>query len=284
MGYTPQLSLPVPSLAGLSFKRQVSLLKRTGFSGIELFMFPYAVQRLARYQAIAKEADMRLSLHQPWSYTEGQVFLNRILDAVGFLPKDGYRLEPIVRNGNGELFVTYCDRLDEAKALGKTGSPVMIAFQTACAWKGSGESRTHRVSYQWFVEHILPTDMPIVFDTFHVLEWQKGKAGGKSLASYNTSEIAEQLLYLWRQIGAKRVVEIHWNDFIADSRKGGGNDGRACLPGEGILAKGLRLLAFELKRDGWRGAIVPELSPFSLFPYSVRKLIALRLRMEQFFA
>ena len=284
MGYTPILSLPTPSLFGLYFIEMISVLKRAKFSGIELFLFHYVLKRLEKYQAIARDAQMRLSLHQPWSYGEGALPLNRLLDLVGYLPRDDYTIESLVREGKGELFVAYCDRHAEIAQLEQAGCPVDLAFQTACAWNGAAEERTHRMRYSEFVDHILPPKTPIVFDTFHVIEWRKNKPGGKAFAAYSENQLADELLRAWYEIGAERVVEIHWNDFIVNSTRGGGSDGRACLPGNGALAKGLRVLAQELKRDGWRGPIVPELSPFLIFPYTERKLSAVRERMENFFA
>jgi sugar phosphate isomerase/epimerase len=281
VGYLPLLALPAPSLFGLTFKQQVRILKQAGFQGIELFMFNHPARHLKQYRNIAKEAHIRLSLHQPWSYNEAKgLLINKVLDKLDYLPKDPYTLRDIIAGGDGELFVAYCDRRAEVTKI--QDPPVKFAFQTACVWNGEGKDRTHRIPYEEFVNSILPTNIPIVFDTFHLLEWRYGGLGGKALASHSAKEIADELLKLWRLIGPERIAEIHWNDFV-DSLGGGGEDGRECLPGEGKLALGLQMLANEIIRDDWHGYIIPEVSPFQLFPYRERTLIALRERMEQFF-
>lgn len=279
MSYRPLLSLPTPSLFGLTFAQKAKLLEHTGFQGIELFMFPSVARELEKHRLVAEHHGLRLSLHQPWSYGEsGGHFSNRILGPIGYLPKDGYTLSDLVAHGRGELFIAYCDRRSEIATM--KNPPVQFAYQTACSWIGAGKNRTHRIPYRELLDNILPTGAPIVFDTFHVLEWRLGKPGGKALGAYSEHELAKELLSAWNEIGQERIVEIHWNDFQSDER---GSDGRNCFPGEGKLASGLRLLSREITRKKWEGYIVSELSPFLLFPYRTRTLIALRERMEQFF-
>jgi hypothetical protein len=281
--YTPRLSLPAPSLFGLPFRQKALRLKKAGFTGIELFLFPPLARRLNKYRAVAKEYGLCLSLHQPWSESEASgLSLNKKLRLIGYLPREGYRIDELTEEASGELFVAYCDRLDEVLEMQKSNNcPVCFSFQTACVWSGEYRNRTHRLPYSDFEGQILRSAAPIVFDTFHLLEWRYGKASGANLASISPNELAEELIRIWRQIGPDRIIEIHWNDFVA-SAEGGGEDGR-CLPGDGLLREGLSLLAKEIKCSGWNGMIIPELSPFLLFPYRTRTLIALRERMEQFF-
>ncbi len=282
MTYIPSLSLPAPSLFGLSPRQQCEALKRAGFQGIELFLFPGILKRIPEYQRLTEECGLRLSFHQPWSEKEGGgFFVNKILGAIGFLPKNDYSFEDLIARGRSELFIAYADRFNEVVKLDRETDDLKVswAFQTACAWQNEGKKFTHSMSYEKFSEQVLRTRFPIVFDTFHMLEWRLDAPGGKALGQYDEDHLAEEMLRAWHDCKPERIVEIHWNDFTGKAA----GDGRDCLPGKGKLTKGLNLLAKEILRSGWNGTIVPEISPFLLFPYRERTLIALRERMEAFF-
>lgn len=276
MGYIPSLSLPSVSLIGRSALRKVRLLQEAGFTGIEVFLFSNAERQIKLMRSRAPK--FLLSLHQPWSVEEaGNSPLNRVLDVFGYLPQDGYKLSDITKCGKGELFVAYVERYDEVRQAQTSGQlPVRVAFQTACSWDSEGETRKHRLPYEYFLDHIVTSKFPIVFDTFHVLEWKLKKVG-KKLAILSEELLAQTLIDAWHEIGPELIVEIHWNDV-----DGSGPDGR-CVPGDGKLKKALRLLAREIARSGWKGQIVPEVSPFVLFPNTDAKLVSLRKRIEQFF-
>lgn len=275
MPYQPLLALPTLSLFGLTFAQQVRRLRQAGFHGIELFVFPYQARHLKKYRAIARQYGMRLSLHQTWTNGEGGGFIfNALMNSVGYLPKAGYRLSDIVEGASGELFVVYANYIDRVREI---TDRVEVALQTASTWSGESAHRTHRMSFDEFAGHISLKRVPIVFDTVHILEWRFG-AVGKALAMRSEEELAKELIALWHAITPERIIEIHWNDLDGKT-----SDGR-CMPGEGKLALGLELLAQEIKKYGWGGYIIPEVSPFLLFPYRKRTLIALRERMEKFFA
>lgn len=284
--YKPACSLPSLSLTftGWTFADKCRLLRETGWDGIEYFDF--SPDRITEYRAFARSYGLRFSLHQPWSYAEsGGMFSNFLLQLLRILPKDGYALEDISRGCFGELFVTYGDRFEEVrKLLAKTerNSWAMFAFQTASTWIDKGLSRTHRMGYDEFISEIIEgmPDVPIVVDTVHLIEMMLRAPTGKQLMEHSEDCLADSLLRGVRKCGLYegRILEIHWNDISRAV-----TDGR-CLPGDGKMSKGLHLLSRELRDTNWGGCIIPEVSPFALFPHPRKKLIALRKRMDEFFA
>lgn len=272
-----QIGLPSPSLFGLGPEVQCRRLAKAGFGAIEVFLFPSQAENVPLWRKCARRYGLSLSLHQPWSRSEGGGYLiNRILDTAGYLPREGYTLQGLTSGARGEMCVTYCDRFDEVLKI--THSGAAHAFQTTTAWSGVGSERKLRMSYCEFLECIVPSRFPIVFDTYHVLEWILDSPG-KKLLRWSEKELASTLLAAWNDIDPERIIEIHWNDF-APIRE---DDLRDCLPGDGLLANGLKMLAKEMERSRWTGTIISEVSPFSLFPYSRKKLVALRERIESFF-
>jgi hypothetical protein len=279
VNYIPLLGLSAASLAGRGVGTMCQLLRLAGWSGLEIIMFPGQQKTLEKVREIAP--DMRVSLHQPWSYAEsGGLLVNRILDYIGYLAPPTYTLDSCVERGSGELFVAYADRVEEVVRLRSASrQEVVWALQTATTWIGVGEARRNRMAYDDFIRVVHLHKLPVVFDTFHVLEW-KLQMVGKRLCDLEESRLATVLLDAWNEIGPERISEIHWNDFVSKDNL---SDGRACLPGEGRLKQGLTILAGDIRRRGWRGYIIPEVSPLLLFPFSHSNLVRLRERMQSFF-
>lgn len=271
--------LSTPSFLWRNVESMCELLRSIGWSGLEIFMFPGQEKVRERLEVLAPE--MRISLHQPWSYAEsGGLLVNRFLSLFGRLAPDQYTLASCAVGGSGRLFVAYADRCEEVVCLrNMPGQKTVFALQTATTWIGEGKARRHRMGYHDFVRAVHLHQIPVVFDTFHVLEWKLGTIG-KKLCGLNESILTKALLEAWEEVGPERIVEIHWNDFTATDLLA---DGRACFPGEGRLGKGLTVLAKDICRRGWKGHIVPEISPLLLFP-SNRKMRELKERMDSFFS
>ena len=243
-------------------------------------------ERVAGHRAIALQYGLHFTLHQPWSYNEsGGMLSNRLLSLLGILPKDGYLLSDIARQADGENFVIYGDRFPEIarqKTLPGTHTSFVPLFQTASAWNGFGLERKHRLSYENFIRYVIE-GMPqvgIVYDTVHALELALHAPTGKELMQFSEAQLLKATKCVIKEIGffEGRGKEIHFND-----NDGSGTDGR-CLAGDGKLAPALKWLAGECVARGWRGPIIPEVSP-KLFLFNAEKNLArVHARVDSFFS
>lgn len=281
-----KFALPSPTIPAFTFEAKCKLAKKHGFHGIELFMFRGVGEKLPRYRAIASDYGLRLSLHQPWSYKEsGGTHANRILELIGMLPKDGYRLRDVFTHANDELLVCYVDRKEEIEHQ-RTRSKHRIgaqrfAFQTTTSWVKKDDKRQHVLPFSDLIRLLRETEHPIVLDTFHALEWYYGGAGGNMLVTKPEQELSDNLYKIWKLIGRERIPEIHWNDCVPHS---GFSDGRSCFPGNGVLRRGLEAIAHDINMSGWDGYVIPELSPAEFFPDREWHMALLRNTLESFFA
>lgn len=281
----PLISINSLSLifAGRNFEQKCQRAKQAGFTGIEYTVFhPLHV---AEYRAIARQHGLLLTLHQPWSYNEsGGMLSNRLLSMFGILPKDSYLLGDIALQAAGENFVVYGDRFPEVamrKALSGTLPRFVPLFQTASAWKGFGLQRKHRISYEDFIGYIVK-ELPhvgIVYDTVHALEHALHAPTAKLLMQYSEGELLTATKQVIRETRffEGRGKEIHFNDFC-----GNGTDGR-CLAGDGKLTPALRWLAGECVERGWRGPVIPEVSPMLFLFNTEANLKRVHERVDSFF-
>ena len=281
----PLISINSLSLifAGRNFEQQCRRAKQAGFTGIEYTVF--YPELVSVYRAIARQNGLLLTLHQPWSYTEsGGMLSNKLFAMLGLLPKDGYLLGDIAQHAAGESFVVYGDRFPEIamrKALPGTPPRFVPLFQTASAWSGFGLQRKHRMSYEDFIRYIIEglPHVGIVYDTVHALELALHAPTAKLLMQYSEGELLDATKRVIRETRffEGRGKEIHFNDFC-----GNGTDGR-CLAGDGKLAPALRWLAGECVERGWRGPVIPEVSPM-LFMFNAEKNLArVHDRIDSFF-
>lgn len=244
-------------------RRKCELVKRARFDGIEVFL---ALSRnigkkVEVYRKLTRASGLSMTLHQGWSLTESHnPASQRPFARLGMLPPDGYRIEDIVPSGP-ESVVLYADRINE---LGVAGNP-RYWFQTSSV---CGVDSRFRLSYPLFAQAVIARNLPVVFDTQHVLEYAQGVVGVGALPK-NPTKLGDLLMQLWGTLSTY-VREIH----LQDCNPAFGNKGRSLFTGTGILP--LSEFCREVKSSGWDGVVSVEVSSGQLFPYRPKCLVELR--------
>lgn len=257
------------SLFGLPMKTTMKRVKDAGFQGIEVLCTDRVRNYYQRCRQFAEELGLTLHLHQAWSADEDPSdWKFRILERVGYLPQSGYRLRDNVPWNLVDVpTVIQADRLSEAWGL------VRIVpyywFQTDSVWDGSKP----KIDFWEFVRLVKQYNLSVVFDTQHYLEWRLGIFRNISQMT-NTNWLLPLLEEGWELLGPY-TKEIHLNDF--DPRTGERN----VFPGTGTFP--MAAFCSLVRASDWHGCIVPEVNPQTLFPYSRKKLITLREKVEWYF-
>ncbi|MEK7532000.1 MAG: TIM barrel protein, partial [Patescibacteria group bacterium] len=159
--------------------------------------------------------------------------------------------------------VVYADRLTELKGAGR----FWVQTSRTLAEKKS------TLSYAEFVRTVKRLRIPLVFDTQHFLEYALSVYGVGRLPA-NSDRLYRVLEEGWQEL-KDLVMEIHLVNFNPEL---GSTRGRNVPLEEGVLP--LRDFCQMVKKSGWEGTVVPEVS--RLF-WSSGDLRALREQVHGFF-
>ncbi len=119
------------------------------------------------------------------------------------------------------------------------------------------------MDYKAFVEIVKKYNLPIVFDTQHILELVFGVSGVEKLVIYSDDDLNTALAEAWGEL-RPYVREIHFNNFVP---RWGHTLGRNVFPDKGVL--NLRAFARLVRSSGWEGVVTPEVTPRHLFPMGI---------------
>ncbi len=218
-------------------------IKDCGFDGVECHLIGQ-LRSARRVLEILKEAEtlgLELHFHQGWSWKTGQPNLyNMILRAMGALVPIGSSLEEQVKSIRQPV-VIYGNRVNEP-------SRENYRYQTASECTDS----EYAMSFGEFTQNVMNRNLPVVFDTQHVLEWFYDVQGVEGLPT-SRSAINKRIRYLW-EIFRPFVAEIHLCDF--DPRLGR-TLGRNVVLGEGIFP--VDVFCGKVYASEWDGVIIPEI-------------------------
>jgi Xylose isomerase-like TIM barrel len=237
----------VPYLEVLGMKPYGSLkdIKNAGFDGAEGFLIGglRSVKRAEELVIKASEIDLGLRFHQGWTYESGQPNLfNYILGAVGALVSKGMSLEEQFSPVAGDHVVVYGNWADHSIC----GN---YLYQTASQYQDG----RFGYSFGWFVERVKEYNLPVVFDTQHVLEWFWNKKNVSELPM-DVEFLKKTICKLWKDL-RPFVKEIHLCDFNPYL---GGSLGRNVFPGTGIFP--IKEFFAEVRASNWDGIITPEVN------------------------
>lgn len=245
-----------------------TMAKRAGFSGVEVLATSNNKAASRKLVATAAVHNLELHWHQPWSRTYNAVYLfGPVLHRLGILERDGYELRKVLPDTRSEPIVLYADRFHEAEGLPDAW------LQTCSVRRGE---RIHAMSYGEFVKVVERYQPPIVFDTQHYLEWYFGVFGVSELP-HDPTLLLNTLIAGWKFFG-HLVKEIHLNNF--DPAYG---DTLGCnrLLNDGILP--LQKFVDVVKASKWSGVVVPEVSPFHLYPFPQERMRHTRQTVQLLF-
>ncbi len=246
--------LPSAGLYPLPLWLILRFAKKAGFDGVEVFLFgKWTSARVERLLNDAADLNLIIHFHQVWSTDEssdGVTRRDRILTALGQLPKSSYRLEDIVPP-NARPLVAYADVLR-----GRDDGYWVQTLSTGPIYK---------VPFEEFKNKFMKTPFPIVLDTQHIFEYISG-AAGVSRIGLNKPQLLERFAEVWKTFG-QHVQEIHFNDFDPSL---GNAKGRNVFPGTGVNP--LVEMAQLVMNDHWDGFMVPEV----FLGWNIRRVQALR--------
>jgi hypothetical protein len=273
------------SLFGLPMNVAMKMAKNAGFDGIEVLLNHWYMAQIPHYRNIAQDIGLNLHFHQAWSSEEDPTdWRFTLMEAARYLPQSGYALED-----NVPFFITKEPVvIDAGRLLEIKSRPTSISeltrpipnnywFQTDTVVNSEG----YRLIYfDEFAKLVQQNNLPVVFDTQHCLEWTLGRfrrlqsiAWKAHIESIDLITLMKaQLKKCWEQLGP-HTKEIHLNDFNPITGKGN------LFPGEGLVP--LQYFCDLVKKSGWQGVVVPEVSPSpNLWRYNLK---ILRERTESYF-
>ncbi len=241
-------SMTVPPV--LSPWRTIWLAEELGLDGVEIF---YAGRGRREYSELVKSAHGRglgIHFHQSFSPAEATSpsLIWEVLSLVGFLPGDdifGSNLRfPSARINPKTPVVAYANEIDTLLMEER------YWYQTVSVAKSGNFS----MSFQTFCARVKGTPARVVFDTFHTIEWQIGWPGRINYFPRDRSVLLRTLIdnfeYFRKETGG--VVEVHLADCSWER-------GRNVPLGTGDLP--IEEFARYLRTSGWKGVVVPEVSP-----------------------
>lgn len=261
----PRVFLPYIELLWKRIPASLKEIKSAGFDGVECHLIGRlrSPQRVAELYGEATDLNLGVNLHQGWTWETGQPnFYNIILRAIGALVPVGTSLDkqiptdpnPAIIYGN---LVSVPGRFN-------------YRYQTASEHVGS----EYAMSFSEFTEIVKKRNLPIVFDTQHVLEWSQNVQGVEGLPT--TSQVINNLVInLWLELH-KYVLEIHLCDFNPQL---GRSRGRNVFLGDGVFP--FTEFCTLVRKSGWEGIVVPEVGVRHL--RKAYKLEILRKKISQLF-
>ena len=259
--------IPYCTLLGIPLFTTISGAKEARFHGVEIHLVSfrsYGAALLCRNRAGL--LGLATHFHQGWSLRENPThWYNHVLNALGYLPRNGYALADHIPPTGGPV-VVYADRLSETR-----GRP-NYWLQTCSQF---GRDGRYALPYVRFLEAVRRHRLPVVFDTQHYLEYALNVRGVEDLPQ-DRRELFDLLAEGWRELGSF-VKEIQLCD--SDPRLGH-TGGRNVFIGEGILP--LRDFCRLVKESGWDGVVVPEVKPSHLL--RPRRIGELRARVIELFS
>ena len=253
------------SVFGLPMNMAMKLAKNCGFDGMEILINEWFKDRIPHYRSLAQKLGLDLHYHQAWSADEDpsdKSFV--ILEKIGYLPRSGYSLRNHIPDsvGNDPTIVS-AERINQV-----AGREPNFWYQTDCIFEDSAP----KLTFSEFVRMIKKFNLPVVFDVLHYLEYRLGVFRNYNALPTEKSELMKLLEEGWGIFGP-HTREIHLCDFRPGERN--------TFLGDGIMP--LEEFCKLVKNSGWQGAVVPEVSPMSLFPYRKSSVKELKTIVETLF-
>lgn len=262
----PSVFLPYLEVLWKCIPAPLKEIKLAGFDGVECHLIGRlrSPKRIAELRREVADLNLGIHFHQGWSWETGQPgFYNVVWRALGALvpvgasldkqiPATSVDLRPVVIYGN----------------LVKEPCRANYRYQTASEHAGSG----YAMPFREFVENVKERNLPVVFDTQHVLEWSQNVQGVEGLPMV-WSAISDLETNLWLEL-QPFVIEIHLCDF---NPRLGRSRGRNVFLGDGIFPLA-EFCSLALK-SGWNGVVVPEVAPQHL--RGARRLRELREKISR---
>lgn len=255
------------SLLPLPLRSVLKKASQAGFDFVEVFLFGrWTREKVDRFQSFAERLHLSLHFHQLWtteSSQEEKKRINQALTLLGLLPPEGYnRGEWIPRNARP--LVAY------AEDISLFVSESDVWFQSIACQKSLADP-SPRLSRREFFNAARREKCPVVLDTMHYIEYLRSESGIER-STMEMREILAEWEKFWMEFNAQ-VREIHWNDFTRE---------RNLWPETGTAP--LREFAETVRASGWDECVVPEVQPKLPFPYGRKELLALRKKVEDYFA
>lgn len=240
--------LPYVELLWKRLPATLEEIKDAGFDGVECH-FISRLRTPARVKELRKEVarlHLGIRFHQGWSWETGQRNLyNVVLHPLGALVPVGMPLVHQVYDADTDPAVIYGNRVSEPH------QPNYL-YQTCSEHIHGG--RAYAMSFTSFVNAVKSSNLPVVFDTQHVLEWCLNKENVAGLPT-NPATLEQMVNRLWQEF-YPFVREIHLCDFNPSL---GPSRGRNVFPGDGIFP--LEKFCTNVRASGWDGIITPEVGP-----------------------
>lgn len=265
--------IPHISYLGLPLYGSLDEARETGFDGVECHLVSFKqgnTSRVTRWLESSLRTGLVIHLHQGWSIEESAEprwppNQSEPLHWFGYLPSHPYQIFDHVPEEVTVPVVAYPDRYLELK--GREN----FWFQTAATYSGSGG--TVNLDYGKFVELVQELHLPVVFDTWHFLEYSLGIRGTRDLPR-SPDFLYKKLEDGWKIFG-QCVKEIHFNDSSPYARN--------VFLGKGVIP--LQGFADLVKGSGWQGTVVPEVFPGHIkYGLSADKMKALREEVGRYFS
>jgi len=257
-----QIFLPYAEILWKKIPASLEEIRAYGFDGAECHLIGKLLSKsyIDNLQKVAREFRLDIRFHQGWSWKTGQPNIyNLILCFLGALVSEDIPLLDQVKNVGTSPVVIYGNLVDQP---GK----INFLYQTA-------RLANSTLSFREFVDVVKKRNLPVVFDTQHVLEWSQDVHGVEGLPNQK-EKIRDLVLDLWQEL-RHQVTEIHLCDF---DPKLGRSRGRNVFPGKGIFP--LSDFCTAVRESGWNGIVVPEVVMHSS---EVKDLKKLREKIDQLF-
>lgn len=249
------------SLFGLPLEMIFRKAWKGGFDGVEVFLFNPVEQRVEKARRLAERYELMLHFHEVCSFEEAPSSSDRVLQLLGLSPRKDKsfidRVPPFIH----EPVVVYANHYTEVSSQNHWLQTISMFF----------ENWTCKVGFPDFISGVLKGNLPIVFDTQHYLQYRLGL--GKEIPT--GVGLVKLLCDGWLCFHGL-VKEIHLNDFCVNK---GSMMGRNVFLGGGQAP--LDEFCKTVRESGWSGTIVPEVSPFHLFPYRGSRLAELRRKVDE---
>lgn len=249
------------SLFGLPLGVIFRKARESGFDGVEVFLFNPVEQRIEKARRLADRYGLLLHFHEVCSFEESPSSCERVLQLLGLSPRKDKSFIDRVPLSIHEPVVVYANHYAEVTSQNHWLQTISMFLEN---WRC-------KVSFPDFISAVLNHNLPIVFDTQHYLQYRLGL--GKEMLM--GAGLVKLLCDGWLCLHGL-VKEIHLNDFCVEK---GSIMGRNVFLGEGQAP--LEEFCKTVRESGWSGTIVPEVSPFHLFPFRERRLAELRRTVDK---
>ncbi len=220
-------------------------IKLAGFHGVEILLPPrFSIDFMSKVQTEASKCNLGIRFHEVWSLENNPCMFNRVACLLGTIPPKTEPLHMQIPNQATEIVTCYAWRNKE-----------IIQSLRQKRLLQTCNTYDHTIAYHDFLKIVREGNFGVVFDTQHLLEMWNGGLGVHNLRILSRSQLNGILQSLWDNL-APYVVEIHFNNFCISKSHA---LGRNCWPDQGILD--LRSFAKMVVKSGWRGIVVPEVTP-----------------------